>query len=106
MNKGFQNTIKISSQVKLIFSNNFFRQELETVKIFFRGAEIILTISPGEMKSCITLYKYLYEAVTVTSETSPKSLTPLAGNNLFCQVREDQDTNYDEEHQIRTGCSK
>ena len=40
---------------------------------FFRGAEIILTISPGEMKSCITLYKYLYEAVTVTSETSPKS---------------------------------
>jgi len=31
------------------------------------------TISPGEMKSDITLYKYLYEVVTVTSETSPKS---------------------------------
>jgi hypothetical protein len=43
------------------------------MKFFLGRSGNNLNISPGETGSDINLYKYLYEAVLVSSEKSPKS---------------------------------
>jgi hypothetical protein len=42
------------------------------MKFFLGRSGNNLNISPGETNSDITLYKYLYEVVSVTCDTSPK----------------------------------